>query len=267
MMYTLPNNNQAEVKTSVFHNGLKEIKKNIKYSINDLIKYLELEIFKYNRNADYKASKIAYCEDEYGNPYVFVEFNPYGTLLMSLINNETVLINPTDEAKRIENLNSGKTYSFNYLTYKFNEKVSTNKVFKSNQRYRNFKANLIDIKETIDNEKLNSSKKALSFTKPTTFYYKDSHISSTDPAKKLIYADKEVPHSWWFKGLKNKFGYSSLKEDWDYYSTDKGLCHYIASGILLQYAQLFLSNQTLSTRQLERYITIPNKSEEWRVKG
>nr|WP_307924780.1 hypothetical protein [Mycoplasmopsis bovis] len=40
----------------------------------------------------------------------------------------------------------------------------------------------------------------------------------------------------------------------------RGLCHYIASSILIQYSQLFLSQDTLTKEQQERYMIKPSNS-------
>lgn len=54
----------------------KENLKNIKF--NDYVKFLELEIFKYNKLFNYKVKKIELIYDYFNNPYVYVNFNPCG---------------------------------------------------------------------------------------------------------------------------------------------------------------------------------------------
>lgn len=70
----------------------KENLKNIKF--NDYVKFLELEIFKYNKLFNYKVKKIELIYDYFNNPYVYVNFNPCGYMIVSLINNESVIIDP-----------------------------------------------------------------------------------------------------------------------------------------------------------------------------
>ncbi|SFW07264.1 Uncharacterised protein [Chlamydia abortus] len=58
------------------------------------VKFLELEIFKYNKLFNYKVKKIELIYDYFNNPYVYVNFNPCGYMIVSLINNESVIIDP-----------------------------------------------------------------------------------------------------------------------------------------------------------------------------
>ena len=98
MFYSEVNNNEIdkEYLNNIFVNYLIKIKSKINYSIKDLIKYLELEIFKYNKKYNYKVHKVLYCEDEFSNPYLYVEFNLFGSILFSLLNNNSIFINPID---------------------------------------------------------------------------------------------------------------------------------------------------------------------------
>ncbi len=76
----------------------------------------------------------------------------------------------------------------------------------------------------------------------------------------MIFADVELEHSWWFKGLRNDFGYTEPNE-WYPGRYDKGLCHFIAMSILLQYSQLFYSDKTFDEDQLKKYSTTYNQSD------
>ncbi|ACF07554.1 Uncharacterised protein [Metamycoplasma arthritidis] len=257
MIPTVPNEIDAnKINNDIFYNGLSEIKKHINYSLEDLIEYLESEISSYGGDTKYKISKIAYCEDKFGNPYLFVEFNPFGTLLMSLINNETVLINIGDPVKRIEKLNSNEVYIFDHILYEFSKKSKDYEKVENNSLSKNFTRNLVDVKKSISNKNSFNARARTTFkNSDNARFYKKSDSNYTDPENKLVYADKEVKYSWWFKGLKDNFGYSSPKDDWNF-NTKNGICHHIAASILLQYSQLFLSNRTLSDRQLKRYMTV-----------
>jgi len=55
MFYSEVNNKEIdkEYLNNIFFNNLIKIKSKINYSIKDLIKYLELEIFKYNKKYNY----------------------------------------------------------------------------------------------------------------------------------------------------------------------------------------------------------------------
>lgn len=266
MFYSEVNNNEIdkEYLNNIFVNYLIKIKSKINYSIKDLIKYLELEIFKYNKKYNYKVHKVLYCEDEFSNPYLYVEFNPFGSILFSLLNNNSIFINPIDSTRKIDKLDLKCEYLFNFSNLNLEKKNDTNFCNIDNYRFKNLSKNKIDINKQLKNTKLIKMKEELNNRKNISLLNK-KNINSVDPRQEIINADVELPYSWWFKGLKYDFGYT-IPEDWGYPKTDYGLCHYIAASILLQYNQLFFSNKTLSEKQQQKYMEILNNSIYWKDK-
>ena len=266
MFYSEVNNNEIdkEYLNNIFVNNLIKIKSKINYSIKDLIKYLELEIFKYNKKYNYKVHKVLYCEDEFLNPYLYVEFNPFGSILFSLLNNNSIFINPIDSTRKIDKLDLKCEYLFNFSNLNLEKKNNTNFCNIDNYRFKNLSKNKIDINKQLKNTKLIKMKELLNNRKNISLLNK-KNINSVDPKQEIINADVELPYSWWFKGLKYDFGYT-IPEDWGYPKTDYGLCHYIAASILLQYNQLFFSNETLSEKQQQKYMEILNNSIYWKDK-
>lgn len=163
MIYSEVNNNEInkEYLNNIFVNDLIKIKSKINYSIKDLIKYLELEIFKYNKKHNYKIHKVLYCEDEFFNPYLYVEFNPFGSILFSLLNNNSIFINPIDSTRKIDKLDLKCEYLFNFSNLNLEKKNNTNFCNINNYRFKNLSKNKIDINKQLRNTKLIKMKEQL----------------------------------------------------------------------------------------------------------
>ncbi|MDD1377956.1 hypothetical protein PT308_03145 [Metamycoplasma hyosynoviae] len=289
-MYINPTEIEEFKKNSSYKNiftkktDFQKILNNTKIPLKKIIEYCELEIFKYNKETSYRIETIIYCEDEYKNPYIYVEFNPYGNLLMSLVNNETILINPLDTKKIVKNLDLNQEYVFDIMAYKFIpkldvvnnsiQKVSRNHIAsnkETNSRLEILKNNYIDINKVLTNNKSllqklkkktveNKSIKNNSLVPLAMKKYEEPEISR----KRMIFADKELKHSWWFKGLRDGFGYTYPRE-WDSNADPNyGLCHFIGASILLQYSQLFFTSETLTQNQLSKYSEEPYLYSNWR---
>ncbi|EIN15323.1 Hypothetical protein MAGb_2230 [Mycoplasmopsis agalactiae 14628] len=239
--------------------------------ISKLIKYFELEIFKYDKTTDFKVAKIKFFTDTMGNPMVYVEYNPLGCAVFSLKNFDSLIINIESKERKISKLDKIKKYSLNLYTGDFFEIEKDFKFHNDNPLYKNLSKNPTNVFKTLNNHSLLNTKKSLSSGKITNdsngfpslgTYIPDFVNKDHNDNKKIIHADKEVSHSWWFKTLFNGFGYTTPRDygydDW----LDRGLCHYIASSILLQYSQLFLSQDTLSDEQKTKYMTKPTTSDK-----
>ncbi len=235
-----------------------------------LTKYFELEIFKYDKTTDFKVAKIKFFTDTMGNPMVYVEYKPFGCAVFSLKNFDSLIINTSSNEHKISKLNKNKNYSLNLYTGDFFEIEKDFKFQDNNPLYKKLSQNLTNVFQTLNNNDLIDVKNVLSSRKNTNdsnsvpslrSYIPDFVNRNHSDNKKIIYADKEVSHSWWFKTLFNDFGYTTPR-DYGYKDfLDRGLCHYIASSILLQYSQLFLSQDTLSDEQKVKYMIKPTASD------
>ncbi|WP_338822881.1 putative cysteine peptidase [Mycoplasmopsis felifaucium] len=108
----------------------------------------------------------------------------------------------------------------------------------------------------------------------------DSNKNYTYP-NGLIYADKEVKYSWFFKTRTERFGFAEdgdyieymnniYREKGDFESInnnyeESGLCHYIAVGLLIQYMEFFKTNDYFSENQTKKYMELA-KIENWYAK-
>ncbi|QJG66371.1 hypothetical protein HGG64_01440 [Mycoplasma phocoeninasale] len=241
----------------------EKIQKFSTISEKELFRYLELEIFKYDNTTNYRLEKVKYFSDVNGNPYLYVEYNPVGSLVLSLINNESLIINVLDNSKKINKLNKNKIYSYDFSKNLFFEISKEPKFNKDNEFAKILTNKKINIEKTLNDKNLIYKKNQLLLKKSTKFAQTMPYVpNSIDPAKKIIKAQKEVPHAWFFKTLTTDFGYADPK-DFNYHDPwERGLCHYVAAAILLQYGQLFLSQNTFSKQQLEKYYTKPERSKK-----
>ncbi|AWX69661.1 putative cysteine peptidase [[Mycoplasma] anseris] len=74
---------------------------------------------------------------------------------------------------------------------------------------------------------------------------------------KIIHAEKEVSHSWWFKTAVNEydFGYADDSHSTLEPGRSEGLCHYVAGAMLLQYGEFFWSSNVFSDTQYKKHFS------------
>ncbi|AEI90343.1 putative cysteine peptidase [Mycoplasmopsis bovis] len=237
-----------------------------KLSIKEILKYMELEMFKYNKKVDFKVKKIKYFTDDMGNPMVYVEYLPFGSAVFSLENFTSLLLSLKATESKIEKLAKNKKYSFNLFTGEFFEIDKDFEFKKNNPLFVSLKKNDVNVLKTLNDKELINSKTQISSSNNKS-NYSVMLLGSYVPefrnfSKEIIKADKEVSHSWWFKTLLDGFGYT-VPINFHYDDPMKrGLCHYIASSILIQYSQLFLSQDTLTKEQQEKYMIKPSNSKD-----
>ena len=263
----------------------KENLKNIKF--NDYVKFLELEIFKYNKLFNYKVKKIELIYDYFNNPYIYVNFNPCGYMIVSLINNESVIIDPFGFEY---NKNDGlwhKNNLENVELFKLFSRKNSNLSINDNWLFKEYKKKKYNINDNLLNLSLVNQKSAISKNEVFDIATRNKKPAySYSPYDELIKADVEVPYSWWFKcsTFDENFGYADVssiqskysellknmsKDDPNYkeykniYDTtnnvkdpeNQGLCHYVALGMLLLYNEYFRTANVFSEKQIKKYFT------------
>ena len=263
----------STIENKIKQNEIKQVEKLTNRLINAYLKYVILEIFKYNQKVLYEIKSWRIVYDGINNAYLYVEFNPYGLMIISLINNESIIINPFLNANNLEKYKKSKKLILDFSTLKvknintediktFNVK-STNKI--DNPILNALKEKNYSINDNLNNALLkNEYKKLLNFKK-----IKDTNISifnNKKPPKiykpkndEYLQVQKEITYSWWFRKAMLRYdfgetddkelGYTKPEED------ETGLCHYIALAMLLQYAEFFYSKDVFSDKQIEKYIT------------
>ncbi|ENY68890.1 Hypothetical protein MAU_2600 [Metamycoplasma auris 15026] len=241
------------------------IEKYIDIENKEFIKYLELELLKYDKETNFKVKKIKFFKDTFGNPMIFVEYLPIGWAVFSLTNFESLVININEKSNKISKLDKTKIYSFGLYQGNFFEIKKEYDFVDGNELYTKLINNKLKISDTLNNKKLIEVKNKLTSDTNNMHPLTLGHSPGYAPLNnritdRIIKADKEVSHSWWFKTLNDNFGYAYPPEDFNYTKDDRGLCHYIAIALLLEYGQLFLSQETFSQNQLEKYMTKPTTS-------
>ncbi|AWX69358.1 hypothetical protein [[Mycoplasma] anseris] len=226
------NENKVDLNKEIY-SYLK--RNNLEKYIHDIknidLKYcLELEIFRYTKNKIFELKDYILCYDEEFNPYLFVEFNPTGSILLSLLNYEAVLINPISKTKLINSLDKNKTYKVNLLDFEITEtNGEIHEININNERTKKLLENKISIVDNLKDENLINylnRVKIYSKVKSRSIWKTVDSKYSCDPEQYLLNADVEVPHSWWFKTAKYDFGYVSDP-------SGIGYCQYIGLAMLL----------------------------------
>ncbi|RMA77441.1 hypothetical protein JN00_0551 [Metamycoplasma subdolum] len=266
---------------------ISQITPYLKHNIKDYIKYLELKIFSYNEKTNYEIEDIKFVCDNFKNPYVLAVFKPIGYMLVSLINNECVVVDMFAENKKFNDFyftrNSNRMVNFDLDTFRItnNEVRSLENNQKDNYILKNLKTYFVNINETLNNKKLNNNKKMAAKVSWMTKSVINSDGYNYDPLYRFFIAEKEVPHAWWFKlaEIAESFGYQEQKTLKEHYSKlaenehnpelkamyewritkceefiDTGLCHYIGLGMLLLYAEFFKNYGVFSDLQVKKYL-------------
>ncbi|WP_373440218.1 putative cysteine peptidase [Metamycoplasma equirhinis] len=286
---------------SDFKQNFNKYIKNI--NLSDYFKFLELEIFKYNKNVNYKLNEIKIIHDKFNNPYIYANFNPFGYIIVSLVNNESIIIEPL----RINNNFFDFKTKFNWFNlFSYGKPNNVNINTKDNFLFNEYSKKYFDLNKNLNdinliNEKKNITKKYKKnlnniFAVPLS----NSPAIDHNVLYEIIYAEKEVPYSWWFKcsNWDEDFGYTdvqnliNLSEEWMNQSkednntneyneykkihdtvmktnSNQGLCHYVALAMLLEYNEFFRSSNVFSEAQIKKYFkyyrshTFPNHFEQY----
>ena len=106
------------IETKIRQNEINKVERITKKSINTYLKYITLEIFKYNQKVLYEIKSWRIVYDGFNNPYLYVEFNPYGLMIISLINNESVIINPFVNSDNLEKYRKSQKLNLDFKTLK-----------------------------------------------------------------------------------------------------------------------------------------------------
>ena len=108
------------IETKIRQNEVNKVERITKKSINNYLKYITLEIFKYNKKVLYEIKSWRIVYDGFNNPYLYVEFNPYGLIIVSLINNESVIINPFVNSNNLTKYKKSQKLILDFNTLKVN---------------------------------------------------------------------------------------------------------------------------------------------------
>ncbi|WP_338822433.1 putative cysteine peptidase [Mycoplasmopsis felifaucium] len=189
---------------------------------------------------EYEIKKYFYCLDNRTKLCLYIEFNPSGYVLMDLEDKNELIIEP---------------FSKKHVTLTENDLI----------KFKN--KNNISNSPVFDLVNLSFDKSFyININKGNTSFYKAQPVESTEPQNDIIYADVEVPYSWWFKLLTTGFGYASVSTI-EGNDSKQGLCHYVAAGMLIQYNEFFRSAGYFSEKEIEKYVSLPSLSPDRNVFG
>ena len=205
---------------------------------------------KYVDSSNYSIERILEINDFEENKYVLVEFAPIGYLIYNVSNGDIVECAPISYSPYLKTETKNLYYLpmvgyFSKVSGKYSNLMEKREVkeielssYKSeSKRYHNKSLTKIDEKNV--QRTLIGSKKSVRRTRKNATV--TNHFFGT-----MIYADTEVPYSWYFK--KNYM-------DFAYLDTDEGCCGYVATALLLSYLEIFISTGYFSEAQRNQYIT------------
>ena len=211
---------------------------------------------KYVDSSNYSIERILEINDFEENKYVLVEFSPIGYLIYNVSNGDIVECAPTSYSPYLKTETKNLYYLpmvgyFSKVSGKYSDLMEKREVkeielssYKSeSKRYHNKSLTKIDEKNV--QRTLIGSKKSVRRTRKNATV--TNHFFGT-----MIYADTEVPYSWYFK--KNYM-------DFAYLDTDEGCCGYVATALLLSYLEIFISTGYFSPAQSTQYIRTYNGSQ------
>lgn len=217
-------------------------------SLNAIGEIVLEELEKYVDTQKYHIQRIVEMKDFNDNTYVLVEFNPIGYAIYNVSNGDVVECAPTSYSPYL-NSKTNDLYYLPWVGY-FNKEVDkysnlmSKKELKDNeveayktQSVKFHNQSMKKVNETNVQRTLKGSRRNV--VRPRKNASADSYSSST-----LIYADNEVPYSWYFK---RNLG--------DFVANDGDSCGYTAISFLLSYNEFFVSSGYFSQQQVEDYIT------------
>ncbi|WP_027334722.1 putative cysteine peptidase [Mycoplasmopsis felifaucium] len=223
----------------------QEVNNNIvqKYEINnvDILLSQALKSIKQIGKNDYKIKNYFYCIDSRNKLCLYIEFNPIGFVLVDLDDNDELVI---------------EAFGNKHVT------ISADKIALFKDKRKLNQLPVFDLlKLSFDDSFYQQNKNPGGFS-----FYKAQPANSTEPQNNIIYADVEVPYSWWFKLLKTGFGHASVASI-EGNDSKQGLCHYVAAAMLIQYNEFFRSAGYFSEKEIEKYVSLPSLSPEKNVFG
>ena len=250
LSYTTNISNNLKSSVNVITRKLGRLNSENKEESLNAVGEIALETLdKYVDSSNYSIERILEINDFEENKYVLVEFNPIGYLIYNVSNGDIVECAPTSYSPYLKTNTKNLYYlpmvgyfskiSGKYTSLMENKELSEERIssYKNeSRRYHNKALSKIDEKNV--QRTLEGSKKSVRRGR------KNATVEDYSPIT-MIYADVEVPHSWYFK--KNVF-------DFAYLDTDEGCCGYVATALLLSYMEIFISTGYFSPAQSQQYI-------------
>ena len=228
-------------------------------SLEDIAKIALIEINSNCSNSIYTLKNYSIASDLLNNEYLYITFAPYGYSVISLDTYETVETDPFCQDVCIPSSNDIyypiigliEMVNSNIRIKRTNQLISENSMYYTSlkQFSINYKNILMDNRETSISEKIETIQQRRLEKESSTGDSgnegrKDWDI---DINKRIITADVEIPHSWFFKYNKDRFSYAS--------GGSNGICEYIAFLMLVEYNDFFVSKGYFDDQEISKYVT------------
>lgn len=245
----------SNLSTSLITKKLGTLNKEHKNESLNAVGEIALETLdKYVDVNNYYISRIIEIQDFNNNPYVLVEFNPIGYLIYNVSNGDVVECGPTSKSPYLNTKVSELYYlpmvgffsktSNKYINLMEHREVSEEEVKAYKVETSRYHESALKTLNSKNIEKAYQGSK-LEYARSRKRSNVNNYIPST-----MIYADHEVPHSWYFK--RNVVHFANAGDE---------SCGYIAVGMLLSYFEICITSGYFSPIQQIRYITPYNGTE------
>lgn len=181
-----------------------------------------------------------------GNDYVVATYGDLGYGILNVANDDVVEIAPfsplpfdwdNEDVRYVPWVGFYEKRGSTFFDTKTGEEVSVDTLNYLGTESQRFVEQSIDDKNEVAVSQTRSIKKSKSINMA-------SDITNYPLNSRLIYADVEVPYSWYFKRNINQ-----------YPKNDGGYCGYVAASLLLAYNEIFNSTGYFSKEQSAKYIT------------
>ena len=216
-------------------------------SLNAVGEILLEELNKYVDSSKYSIGRIKEMKDFNNNTYVLVEFNPIGYAIYNVSNGDVVECAPTSYSPYLKSESNDLYYlpwvgyfkkdSNKYSNLMSKRELNDFEISKYQKESRNYHT------KSLEKMNENNIERTLKGSTKRARTRRNANITNYSWAT-LIYADTEVPYSWYFK-----------RNTTEFVGNDGDSCGYTAISFLLAYNEIFMSTGYFSAAQAAQYIT------------
>lgn len=216
-------------------------------SLNAVGEILLEELNKYVDSSKYSISRIKEMKDFNNNTYVLVEFNPIGYAIYNVSNGDVVECAPTSYSPYLKSESNDLYYlpwvgyfkkdSNKYSNLMSKRELNDFEISEYQKESRNYHT------KSLEKMNENNIERTLKGSTKRARTRRNANITNHSWAT-LIYADTEVPYSWYFK-----------RNSMEFVGNDGDSCGYTALSFLLAYNEIFMSTGYFSAAQAAQYIT------------
>ncbi|AWX69660.1 hypothetical protein [[Mycoplasma] anseris] len=131
------------------------LKINKNFHLKEYLNYFKLEIYKYHKKVHYEIKTMRIVYDNFLNSYIMVEYNPFGMILFSMINNESIIINPFKPSNVLDLFDKDDKLLFNFADLSIKKVYFPKNIWNTNNESKTgLEENMFDTNQTTKNPEL-----------------------------------------------------------------------------------------------------------------